>query len=64
MIKTVKTVTTTVEVDTPCRPMYWAVISTGVSGSEYVMAQFHTETDARHFVGSVPPQGLEVRKIV
>jgi hypothetical protein len=63
MIKTVKTVTTTVEVDTPCRPMYWAVISTGAAGAEYIMAQFNSENDARHFVRSVPPQGLEVRKI-
>ena len=65
-MKTEKTISTTVVVETYCRPMYWAVIS-AVSknvGDEYVMAMFHSKTDAEFFVERLPPQNLEIRKIV
>lgn len=62
-----KTITQTVQVDVYCRPMHWAVVTVPLSGypdNPYVIAQFNSESDAKFFVANLPPQGLEVRKIV
>ncbi len=69
-----KTITQTVQVDVYCRPMQWAVVVVTpfqlLDPTSYdarhgeVIAQFHTEADAMFFVDRLPPQGLEVRKIV
>lgn len=71
-MQTEKTITTTKAVYTYSRPMHWAVVTImsnrdrdeAVESLEAVIAQFHSETDARFFVDSLPPQNLEVRKIV
>lgn len=65
-MKTEKTITTTTAVYTYCRPMYWAIVQTKSDNpnNEYVIAQFNSEHDAKFFVDKLPPQGLEVRKIV
>ena len=61
-----KTITQTVQVQVCSRPMHWAVVSVAPEndGDEYVIAQFHSEADAKFFVERLPPQGLKVRKIV
>ncbi len=65
-MKTEKTITTTKAVYTYSRPMHWAVVTimSNRESDEAVIAQFHSETDARFFVDKVPSQNLEVRKIV
>lgn len=65
-MKVEKLVTTVILVETYCRPMCWAVVVTDKNNpkNEHVMAQFHTHSDAEFFVKQLPPQGLEVRKIV
>jgi hypothetical protein len=69
-----KTITQTVQVQVCSRPMHWAVVTVTpfplLDPTSYdarhgeVIAQFHSETDAKFFVDILPPQGLEVRKIV
>lgn len=65
-MKLEKIVTITQVVETYCRPMSWAVVTiiSERPRDEYVMALFHSKTDAEHFVNSLPPQNLEVRKVV
>lgn len=61
-----KVVTRLVPVETYCQPMFWAIDQTKSDrpDNEYVIAQFNSEHDAKFFVEKLPPQGLEVRRIV
>jgi len=65
-MKVEKLVTTIIPVEIYCRPMCWAVVVTDKNNpkNDYVMAQFHSHTDAEFFVKQLPSQGLEVRKVV
>lgn len=65
-MKTEKVIKQIATVETYCRPMHWAVVAIVSKniGDEYVIATFYSEHDAEHFVDSMPPQNLEVRKIV